>query len=72
MNEIIALLSCFEQCLPVTMRKQMAQVMLGILRMTGRVTMLGIARWTEAGGSYRTVQRFFHSVIPWAELFWLL
>jgi len=71
MNEIIALLSCFEQCLPATMRKQMAQVMLGILRMTGRVTMLGIARWTEAGGSYRTVQRFFHSVIPWAELFWL-
>ncbi len=71
MNEIIALLSCFEQCLPVTMRRQMTQVMLGILRMTGRVTMLGIARWTETGGSYRTVQRFFHSVLPWAELFWL-
>lgn len=71
MNEIIALLMCFDQCLPGTMRKQMVQVILGILRMPGRVTMQGIARWTEAGGSYRTVQRFFHSVIPWAELFWL-
>jgi len=34
--------------------------------------MLGIARWTDKGGSYRTVQRFFHTVIPWAEMFWLL
>jgi putative transposase len=42
-----------------------------MLAMTGRVTMLGISRWTEKGGSYRTVQRFFHTVIPWATLFWL-
>ncbi len=33
--------------------------------------MLGISRWTGAGGSYRTVQRFFATVIPWASLFWL-
>jgi hypothetical protein len=26
-----------------------------MLAMTGRVTMLGIARWTEKGGSYRTL-----------------
>jgi IS4 transposase len=39
--------------------------------MTGRVTMLGISRWTEKGGSYRTVQRFFSTVIPWANVFWL-
>ena len=42
-----------------------------MLAMTGRVTMLGISRWTEKGGSYRTVQRFFHTVIPWATMFWL-
>jgi len=42
-----------------------------MLAMTGRVTMLGIARWSGAGGSYRTVQRFFHTVIPWAEMLWL-
>jgi len=39
--------------------------------MTGRVTMLGISRWTGQGGSYRTVQRFFSTAIPWALLFWL-
>ena len=33
--------------------------------------MLSISRWTEKGGSYRTVQRFFHTILPWAKLFWL-
>src|SRR5262249_31201716 len=37
----------------------------------GRVTMLGISRWTNHGGSYRTVQRFFTTSLPWAMLFWL-
>lgn len=32
--------------------------------------MLGLSRWAEKGGSYRTVQRFFHKAIPWATLFW--
>lgn len=40
--------------------------------MTGRVTMLGISRWTEKGGSYRTVQRFFGEKHDWAKLRWLL
>jgi len=39
--------------------------------MTGRITMLGLSRWTGPGGSYRTVQRFFSTVIPWAMLFWV-
>jgi hypothetical protein len=39
--------------------------------MTGRVTMLGLSRWAGKGGSYRTVQRFFSTVIPWATLFWV-
>ena len=33
--------------------------------------MLGISRWAGVGGSYRTMLRFFHTVIPWATLFWL-
>jgi putative transposase len=40
--------------------------------MTGRITMLGISRWTEAGGSYRTVQRLFNTEIPWPKLQWFL
>ena len=42
-----------------------------MLVMTGRVTMLGLSRWAGPGGSYRTVQRFFSTVIPWAPLFWV-
>jgi hypothetical protein len=39
--------------------------------MTGRITMLGISRWAGKGGSYRTVQRLFSTVLPWAMLFWV-
>jgi putative transposase len=39
--------------------------------MTGRVTMLGIARWSGKGGSYRTVQRLYATVMPWRMLFWV-
>jgi hypothetical protein len=42
-----------------------------MLVMTGRMTMLGLSRWAGPGGSYRTVQRFFATVIPWATLFWV-
>ena len=42
-----------------------------MLVMTGRVTMRGLSRWTGKGGSYRTVQRFFAQVLPWATLFWV-
>jgi hypothetical protein len=44
---------------------------MALLCMTGRVTMLGMSRWAGPGGSYRTVQRFFATVIPWATLFWV-
>jgi hypothetical protein len=33
--------------------------------------MLGISRWTDKGGSYRTVQRWFNKVLPWAQIGWL-
>ena len=44
---------------------------MALLVMTGRVTMVGLSRWAGPGGSYRTVQRFFATVIPWATLFWV-
>ena len=71
MIEIIALLSCFDQTLPGTSQRQLAIIITAMLRMTGRVTMLGISRWTDKGGSYRTTQRFFHTVLPWAQMLWL-
>jgi putative transposase len=48
-----------------------SRIALAMLAMTGRVTMRGISRWTDDRGSYRTVQRFFVTALPWANLFWL-
>ena len=67
-----ALLRCLAPALTTTPLRQCNRIVRAILAMTGRVTMRGIARWTGAGGSYRTVQRFFASTLPWASLFWLL
>ncbi len=33
--------------------------------------MVGRSRWTGTGGSYRTIQRFFHPTLPWAALLWV-
>ena len=33
--------------------------------------MRGLSRWTGPGGSYRTIQRFFATVLPWGTLFWV-
>jgi putative transposase len=48
----------------------MSLIVYALLAMTGRVTMLGISRWTDKGGSYRTVQRFFQTTIPWTQVLW--
>jgi putative transposase len=34
--------------------------------------MRGLSRWAGQGGSYRTVQRFFSTVLDWGQLQWLL
>lgn len=49
----------------------MSQVVFGMLVASGRITMLGLSRWTEKGGSYRTIQRFYHSLLPWNAIQWL-
>ena len=69
--DIVALLHCLQPTVTKTTRRQFSRITLAMLVMTGRVTMLGLARWTGPGGSYRTVQRFFSTVIPWATLFWV-
>jgi putative transposase len=71
MTDILALLQCLNPVLEKTTLRQMSRIIPALLAMTGRITMQGISRWTEKGGSYRTVQRFFHTVLPWATLFWL-
>src|SRR6266852_3903759 len=69
--DIVALFHCLRPYVPSTTWRQLSRIALAMLVMTGRVTMLGISRWAGTGGSYRTVQRFFATVIPWATLFWV-
>ena len=55
MINIVALLQCVERQLTAKTIKRLSCVINGMLVMTGRVTMLGTARWSGQGGSYRTV-----------------
>ena len=66
---ILALLQCIQPNLSKTDLRRMNWIIKAMLGMTGRVTMLGLSRWTGKGGSYRTVQRFFNTAIPWPQVF---
>ena len=33
--------------------------------------MLGLSQWSEKGGSYRTIERFFNSTIDWGAVNWI-
>lgn len=67
--DIIALLQCLHPILTTTTIRQFSRIILALFAMTGRVTMLGISRWAGTGGSYRTIQRWFYTTIPWAQAF---
>jgi putative transposase len=63
---ILTLLQPIKDCVGKTTLHQLSRPIAAMLAMTGRVTMLGISRWTGEGGSYRTIQRWYTTVIPWA------
>ena len=70
MLDILSLLQCLIFELETTTLTRMSIVMTALLGMSGRVTMKGIARWAGKGGSYRTIQRFFNTLLPWPTLLW--
>lgn len=72
MFNIFAILLCLNSCLDITTFKRLKTIVAAMLAMTGRVTMLGISRWADEGGSYRTIQRFFNTQIAWANIHWCL
>ncbi len=67
--DILALLQCLGPVLTVTTIRQLSRIIFAVSAMTGRVTMLGISRWAGPGTSYRTVQRWFYTAIPWGQVF---
>jgi putative transposase len=66
--EILTLFACFSTLTSKTSIRHLTVIAETIFSMTGRVTMLGISRWAEKGGSYRTVQRFFATTFLWTAL----
>lgn len=69
--EILTLLACLSHVIDYTTIRQLSHISEAMLAMTGRITMLGISRWTEKYGSYKTIQRFFYKRINWGKLRWL-
>ena len=71
MYDILSVFSVLYPHLSTTTVRQFSCVVLALLAMTGRVTMLNLSRWTSEGGSYRTIQRFFNTLIPWGTVYWV-
>jgi len=71
MTEILALLQNIRPVVSATILQQMSHVIYGMLITNGRITMLEISRWTEAGGSYRTIQRLYHTPLLWLQIQWI-
>ena len=71
MTEILALLQNIAPVVSATVLQQMSHVIYGMLISNGRITMLEISRWTEAGGSYRTIQRLYHAPLRWLQIQWV-
>lgn len=72
MTEIVALLQTIAPLFEKTTLRQLSQVVYGMLVASGRMTMLGLSRWTEKGGSYRSIQRLYHTVLDWKAIQWML
>jgi hypothetical protein len=70
MPEIIALTHCLAPYVSRTTLRQLAHIVFALLCMSGRVTTLGLSRWTEHGGSYRTLQRWMHTPLDWGRVVW--
>jgi putative transposase len=72
MREIVALLKSIAPVISTRTLRQLSQVVYGMLISNGRITMLELSRWTEKGGSYRTIQRLYHTPILWLQIQWIL
>ena len=71
MSEIVSLFTVSSPHLSTATLRQFSEIVFAVLAMTGGVTMRNISRWTQKGGSYRTIQRFYNTLIPWGRLSWV-
>ena len=71
MSEIVSLFTVFSPHVSAATLRQFCEIVCAVFAMTGSVTMRNISRWTQKGGSYRTIQRFYNTLIPWGTLCWV-
>jgi hypothetical protein len=71
-TDIVALLHCLAPHLSTTNLRQLRHIILALLCIPDRVTTLGLSRWTERGGSHRTLQRWYHTPLDWANVLWTI
>ncbi len=70
MTAIIALIACLAPYLSSTALSHLSHLIFVLLCVPGRVTTLGLSRWSESGGSCRTLQRWYPTPLDWATLLW--
>jgi len=71
MRKIISFTS-LKSAIKKSQYNQLIIIIHAMLSIKGRITMLGLSRWSGKGGSYRTINRFFHSKIDWLALNWIV
>jgi hypothetical protein len=64
MSEIVSLFTVLSPHLSTATLRHLREIVFAVLSMTGGVSMRNISRWTSKGGSYRTIQRFYNTLIP--------
>ena len=62
MSDIIPLLVCLTPHLISTSLNQMSDIIFAMHCSAGRVTTLGLSRWSASGGSCRTLQRWHQTL----------
>jgi hypothetical protein len=67
MTEIIALTICLA---PYLSKTQLRHIIMALLCIPRRVTMISLSRWSDDGGSYQTIQRWFQTGLDWGVLLW--
>ena len=70
MLDMMIVLGCVSQCLDATAFRQLTRISEAMLSMTGRVTMLGMSRWTGPGGQLPHGATLFlcQSQLVWAAM----
>ena len=71
MLKIMPCLECLSQIFPKQFVRLLGIVSQAMLCCNGRITMLGLSRWSSKGGSYRSIQRLYGSTVNWLQLNWL-